>query len=62
MASWGPMIGCSILAFCLLVVFSYLSVHPQGVSFAILADPNFIRTSTLLLLAVETIKIQKRRT
>lgn len=57
LASWGPMIGCSILAYALLIVFAYLSSHPNGLSFSILGQPNFIRVGALFLLAAETIKI-----
>ena len=57
--SWGPIIGCSLLAFCMLIAFSFLSSHPQGISFALLAAPNFIRVCALILLSVETIKISR---
>ena len=30
--SWGPILGCSVLAGCLLVSFNYLATHPQGLS------------------------------
>ena len=57
--SWGPVIGCSILAFCLLVSFQYLSTHPQGLSFELLSAPGFVRLLMLYLLAVETIKVRR---
>jgi len=58
-ASWGPMIGSTILAFCLLVTFSYLSSHPQGLMFSLLGESGFIQVCSLFLLAAETIKIHR---
>lgn len=58
-ASWGPLIGCSVLAFGILVTFKYLSTHPIGLSFALLAEKNFVRVCALFLFAFETIKIKR---
>lgn len=58
-ASWGPMIGSALLAFCVLQIFSYLSSHPQGLTFVLLAEPNFIYVLTILLLSAETTKIHR---
>ncbi|GHD81828.1 hypothetical protein ACFSQE_07595 [Vogesella fluminis] len=58
-ASWGPIVGGSLLAFCLLVAASYFSKNPQGLSFTVLAQPNFIYFCTLTLLAAETTKIRR---
>lgn len=59
MASWGPIVGGTILAFCLLVTFSYLARNPQGLTLSILAKKNFLRLCTLYLLGFETIKIER---
>jgi len=58
-ASWGPMIGSILLAFGLLVAFSYLASHPQGLSFSLLGEPGFIYICALFLLAAETVKIRR---
>jgi hypothetical protein len=58
-ASWGPLIGSSLLAFCLLLAFSYLSSHPKDLSLSLLAQPNFIYLCTAFLLATETNKIRR---
>ncbi|WP_208457703.1 hypothetical protein [Burkholderia pyrrocinia] len=59
-ASIGVIIGCSILTICILIAFSYLSSHPNGLTFALLGNVDFVRFATLLLLAIETIKIERR--
>ena len=59
LASWGPIIGSSLMALCLLIAFSYLSVHPQGLGFSLLGQSSFIYICTLFLLSVETTKIRK---
>lgn len=59
LGSWGPLIGSTILAFCLLMVFSYLATHPDGIGFSLLGNPYFLYLCTLFLLAVETTKITR---
>ncbi|MBB3260373.1 putative membrane protein [Paraburkholderia bannensis] len=59
LASWGPIIGGTILAFCLLITFSYLAKNPQGLTLSILAKKNFLRLCTLYLLGFETVKIDR---
>jgi hypothetical protein len=59
--NWGLLIGCTILAFCILVIFSYLSSHPQGLTFTLLSKPAFIQVCSLFLLALETIKIKRMK-
>lgn len=58
-ASIGVIVGCCILSVCLVIAFSYLAAHPQGITLAILGDVSFIRFLTLILLAMETIKIER---
>lgn len=58
-ANWGPIIGSILLAIGLLITFSYLASHPQGLSFSILGEPSFIYVCTLYLLAAETVKIRR---
>jgi len=60
LASWGPLVGCSLLAVAILFSFSYLATHPGGLSFALLGKPEFVRLCTLYLLALESIKIKRR--
>lgn len=57
--SYGPMLGSSLLAVCLIFAFSYLANHPEGLSFSLLGQPNFIYFCTLLLLSAETTKIRR---
>ncbi|WP_157632235.1 hypothetical protein [Variovorax sp. CF313] len=59
--SWGPVIGCTLLALCIRIAFSHLSSHPQGLTFALLGEPNFIHFCTLFLLAAQTLKIRRHR-
>jgi hypothetical protein len=59
--SWGPMLGAILLAGCVRIAFSYLSSHPQGLTFALLGEPNFIYFCTLFLLAAQTLKIRRYR-
>lgn len=59
--SWGPMLGAILLAGCVRIAFSYLSVHPEGLTFALLGEPNFIYFCTLFLLAAQTLKIRRHR-
>lgn len=59
MASWGPIIGSSLLAFCLLLTFSYVSSHPEGLSLSLLGEPDFVYVCTVFLLATETAKIRR---
>jgi hypothetical protein len=58
-ASWGPLVGCSVLAFCIVLTFWYLANHPDHISFSLLGDPGFVRLAALYLLAAETIKIER---
>jgi hypothetical protein len=59
--SWGPMLGSILLAGCVRIAFSYLSAHPQGLTFALVGEPNFIYFCTLFLLAAQTLKIRHHR-
>lgn len=56
-ASWGPMLGGSLLAFCLSVTFWYVSNVPEPLSLKLFGTPNFIRLFALYLFAIETINI-----
>lgn len=58
-ASWGPLIGCVVLALCLQITFRYLATHPEGVTFPLLAEPGFVQLCSLYLLALETLKIRR---
>lgn len=55
----GPIVGCAILSCCLLVTFSYLSSHSEGLSFSLLGDRRLIWILNMYLLAAETIKIKR---
>ncbi|MHC8379224.1 hypothetical protein ACYZT3_25480 [Pseudomonas sp. MDT1-16] len=56
-ASWGPLLGGSLLAFCLTVTFWYVSNVPEPLSLKLFGMPNFIRLFALYLFAIETINI-----
>ncbi|SOZ10605.1 hypothetical protein [Cupriavidus taiwanensis] len=58
-ASFGPLIGCTLLAFCFMLTFSYLAAHGKELDFAILVRREFIHLATLYLLAMETMKIRR---
>lgn len=60
-ASWGPFIGCAVLALCLQITFRYLATHPEGLTFSLVAEPGFIYLCSLYLLALETLKIKRWR-
>jgi hypothetical protein len=51
-------IGIIILSFCLLMIFSYLRSHPEGFNMEIFGEPKLVYFCTLLLLAIETLKIK----
>jgi hypothetical protein len=59
MMSWGPVIGGTILAFCILTTLSYLSTTSTGLTFSLIAKKNFIRLCTLYLLGLDTISISR---
>jgi hypothetical protein len=58
-ASYGPLIGGALLSFCLLITFSYLGNHPEGLSFTLLKNPSTTLLLPLYLLSAETIKIKR---
>ncbi|TNF78760.1 hypothetical protein FGE05_27960 [Pseudomonas sp. ICMP22404] len=58
-ASWGPITGGGILAFCLSVTFWYVSSVPDPINLKLLGTPNFIRMFALYLFAIETINIDR---
>jgi hypothetical protein len=45
--NWSPLIGCSILALCVLITFSSIANDPGILSFKLMAEPNFFRLSAL---------------
>lgn len=55
----GPMVGCAILSCCLIITFSYLSSHSEGLSLSLLGDRRLIWILNMYLLAAETIKIKR---
>ena len=59
MASWGPIIGGIVLAFCFLVTFSYLANTPKELTLSLLVKKNFLRLCALYLLGFETVKIER---
>ncbi|WP_339430493.1 hypothetical protein [Pseudomonas sp. EA_65y_Pfl2_P78] len=58
-ASWGPLFGGGILAFCLAVTFWYVSSVPDPLNLKLLGAPSFIRMFALYLIAIETINIER---
>jgi hypothetical protein len=60
-ASWGPLLGCTILAWCLAATLAYFARNPSGPSWALLGEANFVRLLAGYLLAIETIKIKRWR-
>lgn len=59
LASWGPYLGGTVLAFCLCVTFWHVSSTPDPVNLKLLGTEGFIRVFALYLLAIETINIKR---
>ena len=57
--SWGPYLGGVILAFCLCVIFWYVSSFSDPINLKILGSVEFIRMFALYLFAIETINIKR---
>lgn len=58
--TWGPMLGCTLLAFAVAVAFNYLGSHPDGLKLDLLMKPLFAPFCTLCLLGVESLKMGRR--
>lgn len=59
LANWGPILGGSVLSFCLCVTFWYVSHVPDPMSFKLLGSEGFVRIFFLFLFSVETINIER---
>jgi hypothetical protein len=59
LASWGPILGGSLLSFCLCVTLWYVSNVPDPISIKLLGTAGFIRLFALYLFAIETINIKR---
>ncbi|QVW21929.1 hypothetical protein KJF94_18805 [Pseudomonas hormoni] len=59
LASWGPVIGGTLLAFCLSVTFWYVSNVPDPINVKLLGTSGFTRMFALYLFAIETININR---
>ncbi len=59
LANWGPILGGSLLSFCLCVILWYMSHVPDPMSFKLLGAEGFVRIFFLFLFSVETININR---
>lgn len=58
--TWGPMFGCTFIAFAIAIAFNYLATHPDGLTFDLLTKPLFAPFCTLCLLGIESLKMGRR--
>lgn len=59
-ANWGPVLGGTVLAFCISVTFWYVSNFPDPITLKLLGNLGFIRLFALYLFSIETINITRR--
>jgi hypothetical protein len=55
--NWGVLIGSTMLTVCLHCTFTYFAHHPNGITFQIFGEREFIWLLTGYLASIETIRI-----